>query len=253
MRTLALLVVLGALQQPQEKGQDPKAPKEPIRNWKYKRIDTRFDPKTKTEVEEFTVFMTGDEAVPVDFDKKIFDLRGVKANYFTTPDRDKLSKEIVVQADRGRYDHPARTLKLNDHVRVVKRNDDEKPPQVDTVLLASSALLRFNRMYECPSCRKPLASPGRCAEHGEPLKELTVTSLEVDSEFDLSGPEGLLSGEGLVTDDAINKEYHIRKNGFVEFGNDPSAFLNGRKAPVEPAAKFAQIFSRGPLQITGRE
>ena len=258
MRTAALLLAALLLGQPQEKDREKdktkeqqQVPKDVIKDWRYRQTDTRFDPKTKTEVEEVTVIVQGKEATPIDVDKKIFDLRGVKANYFTSPDKDKLSKEIVVAADQGRYDHSARTLQLRDNVRVVKKNDDEKPPQVDSVLDASRATLRFNRMYECPRCQEPLKLPGRCLTHNEPLKELTITSLDVDSEFVLAGPEGILSGEGLETDDEIRKKYHIRKNGFVEFGGDASTRLQGKKAGGTPEATFSQVFSRGPLRITG--
>jgi hypothetical protein len=144
-------------------------------------------------------------------------------------------------------------LKLEDHVRVVKKNDDETPPQTDTVLLASSLLLRFNRMYECPQCKKLQTVPGRCLDHNLPLKEVTVTSVEAERDFEMTGPEGILSGEGLVTDDAIKKEYHITKNGFVEYEGDPTPPSAEKKPPPAPQAKFSQIFSHGPLHITGPE
>src|SRR5262247_2157501 len=111
MSVRALLAVgLILLQQPQDKTPDSsRLPKEPIKDWKYRRTDFRYDPKTKTQVEEITAFIRGKEAIPIDVDKKIFDLRGVNAEYFTTPEKDKLSKKIVVEADSGRYDHAART------------------------------------------------------------------------------------------------------------------------------------------------
>ncbi len=266
MRAAALLVVLtlpalseveGA--QAKDKAQETPLPKEPIKDWKYTRKDVRHDVKTGKDIEEVTAILAGEEAIPVNFDKKIFDLRGVTARYFTEPTKLKPSNEIVVVSDRGRYDHEARTLRFDDHVRVVKK-DEEKTMRADTVLHASHALLHFNRMFECPTCRKlPLPPPpqkaaGKCATHGELLKEVTVTSVEVLGEFHLSGPEGILSGEGLVTDDAINREYHITRNGFIEYGGDASTLQGDRKAPPPtPEASFSQIFSRGPLHITGPE
>jgi lipopolysaccharide export system protein LptA len=272
MRMTSLFVLLLALSaHPQEKSkdkdkdkvvQDQTVPKGPVKDWTWRRTDTRFDPKTKKDVEELTVIIRGKEAIPVlvdpvDRTKKIFDLRGVKANYFTTPDKDEISKEIVMEADQGRYDHAARTLRLKDNVRVVKKNGDEQPPLVDTVLTASSAVLRFNRMFECSTCQTPLKAPGRCVLHNETLKEMTVTNLEIESEFELTGPEGIVTGDGLVTDDEFRREYHIRKNGFVEFGGDASTLVQGRKSAPDPRANpqptFTQIFSRGPLRITGDE
>jgi hypothetical protein len=266
MRSAAVLLVLLCLQQGKDKAQEPPLPKDPIKDWKYTRKDVRHDPKAGKDVEEVSAILVGEEAIPVNFDKKIFDLRGVTARYFTEPARGKPSEEIVVVSDRGRYDHEARILKFDDHVRVTKKNDDKQPPLPDTVLNASHAMLHFNRMYECPTCRKklpfpppPQKAPGKCARHGDVLKEVTVTSVEVEGEFDLAGPEGILSGEGLVTDDAINREYHITKNGFIEFGGDAASFQLEKKAPLSPApapipeARFAQIFSRGPLHITGPE
>src|SRR5205823_4145481 len=163
-------LLLLALPQAQDKGQEPKLPKEPIRDWKYQLKDVRkvpvpnSNPPQFTSVEEVTLILAGDEAVPVNVEKKIFDLRGVKASYFT-------------------------------------------------------------KMYECPACKKPVKAAGRCPQHGLPLKEKTITSVEADRDFDMAGPEGILSGEGLFTDDAIKKEYHIAKNGFVEFSGDPSTLV----------------------------
>jgi hypothetical protein len=268
VKTLALLALLalgeahGILCRPQvqDKGQDPKVPKEPIRDWKYRLKDFRKVPKPGNptefmEIEEVTLILEGKEAIPIKTvkSKEIYDLRGVKASYFTQPEKDKISKEIVVESDRGRFDNEARTLKLEDHVRVVKKNDDEKPEQTDTVLLASSLLLRFNRMYECPQCKKLQNAPGRCLDHNLPLKEATVTSVEAERDFEMTGPEGILSGEGLVTDDAIKKEYHITKNGFVEYPGNPTPPPAEKKPPAAPEAKFSQIFSKGPLHITGAE
>jgi len=262
MRMASLLVLLLALtahsqekDRDKDKGQaqDQKVPKQPVKDWLYRRTDTRFDAKTRTEIDEVTVILRGKEAIPIDEKKKIFDLRGVKANYFTMPEKDKLSKEIVMEADQGRYDHEARTLKLRDNVRVVKKNGDEKPPLVDTVLTASSAVLRFNRLYECPVCQAPVKAPGRCLIHNETFKEVTVTNLEIDSEFELTGPEGIVTGDGLETDDEFRKQYHIRRNGFVEFGGDASTLLQARKEASEPEAVFTQVFSRGPLRVTGDE
>jgi hypothetical protein len=263
MKAAALLLAVLFLPQAKDKTQEtPPLPKEPIRDWKYTRKDVRHDVKTGKDVEEITAILAGEEAVPVNFDKKIFDLRGVTARYFTEPARGKHSKEIVVVSERGRYDHEARTLRFDDRVRVVKKNDDVKPPLPDTVLHAQHALLRFNKMYECATCRRlllppdPLKLPGKCATHGEPLKEVNVTSIEVEGPFDLAGPEGILSGEGLVTDDAINREYHITRNGFIEFTGEAAALQGDRKVPeasVVSEARFSQIFSRGPLHVTGPE
>ncbi len=260
MRTLLLWALLLAPLLAQDKD-NPTIPKDVIKDFKYQLKDIRKVPKPGAQppelmsVEEVTLILAGDEAIPVNIEKKIFDLRGVKASYFTVPDADKnrQSKEIQISADRGRFDNDARTLKLQDHVRVVKKNDDEKPPQVDTVLTGSSLLLRFTKVFQCPKCRKAQTTPARCAEHGIPLKETTVTNIEMDKDFLMAGPEGILSGEGLVTDDALKREYHITKNGFVEFSGNAAAMSGEKKAPAAPEAKFTQIFSRGPLHITGDE
>ena len=227
-------------------------PKEPIKDWKYQIKDLRHDPKTKLDVEEVTLLLEGKEAIPRSLvkDKEVFDLKGIDARYFTTPGKgDPKSREILVKADRGTIDKGARTLKLDDHVRVTRKADPEKH-EIDTVLLTPSALLRFNRMYECPSCRKVFGAPGHCPEHGLELRETTITSVEADREFTMTGPEGVLSGFGLVTDDAIRREYHITRDGFVEFFGDMAA-ADTRKTAAPSQTRFTQVFSRGPLQITG--
>ncbi len=264
MKTALFLLPLLLLAQPQEKEKKEKEdkaqsrlPKEPIYGWKYIRKDIRKDPVAKTEVEEITAIIEGREAIPVSTDpgKEIFNLSGVKARYFTEPRRkDEKSREIRIQSERGRYDHGGRTLKLDDNVHVVKLRGEDEPPGPDTILDTPSALLRFNLMYECPTCKMILPAPGRCPDHGVPLKEITVTSVETDREFVLTSSEGMLTGEGLVTDDALRREYHIAKNGFVELSGSPGlAGAPAKKAAVVPAARFTQIASRGPLRITGDE
>src|SRR5258708_22287615 len=147
-------------------------PKEPIKDWKYQIKDLRHDPKTKLDVEEVTLLLEGKEAIPRSLvkDKEVFDLKGIDARYFTTPGKgDPKSREILVKADRGTIDKGARTLKLDDTLRVTRRADPEKH-EVDTILLTPSALLRFNRMYECAVCRKVFGAPGHCPEHGTELR-----------------------------------------------------------------------------------
>jgi lipopolysaccharide export system protein LptA len=261
MRSRGLLVLLVLCSGVALQGQEPtQLPKQPIKGFKLRRTELRHDPKTGRDVEEITFVIQADETIPVRVEKnrETFDLRGVSANYYTDPDKDKLSKEIQVSARRGFLDNEARTLKLDDHVRVVRKNDDETPPRSDTVLTASTLLLHFNRMYECSECRKfglrkPQKRPGRCLEHNMELRETTVTSVEAERDFEVTGPDGILSGEGLVTDDAINKEYHITRNGFVEFeaGSHPGIAETKPEVPASP--RFSQIFSRGPLEITGPE
>jgi hypothetical protein len=252
VRTVFLLVLLALL--PQEPSQ---LPKEPIRDFKFVLKDVRIDPTTKLDVEEITLVLKGKEAVPrtpIKVDKEVFDLKGVDAHYYTTPTPKEPSHEIKVKSDRGVLDKGARTLKLDDNVSIIRKGlqDRAHPERTerDTVLLTPSALLRFNLMYECPTCRKIYGAAGHCPDHGVPLRETTITSVETDREFDLAGPEGVLSGSGLVTDDAIRRDYHIARDGFVEFSGDlnPS---EDRKVSVPPQARFTQIFSRGPLAITG--
>jgi hypothetical protein len=249
MRALAMLaVLLLAQQKPQDTS---KVPPQPVRDWKYKRTEKN----PKTGIEEVTVILDGKETVPVTLTpgKEVFDIRGIHARYFTDPrSADDLSKEIDIRADRGQLDNGARTLRLQDHVVMVKKGDPDEN-EIDTILTTTSALVRFSRKYECPECRMSLNEPGRCPDHNLPLKETRSTSVEADREFELAGSEGILSGEGLFTDDAIKKEYHITKNGFVEFSAVPSLLVKDKPPPAILESKFTQIFSRGPLHITGHE
>jgi lipopolysaccharide export system protein LptA len=258
MRSLWLLVLVALPQAPQQ--QPSPLPKDPIKDFKLRRTELRRDPKTGKDIEEITFILRADEAIPlrVEKNKEQWELHGITASYFTEPEKDKISKEIGVTARRGVLDNEARTLKLDDHVRVVRKNDDETPPRSDTVLTASTVLLRFNRMYECPACRKlgvnkPQKRPGRCLEHDAELKEVTITSVEAEKDFEIMGPEGILSGEGLVTDDAIAKDYHIERNGFVEIESNANPTETETKPQAPTTPRFSQIFSRGPLEITGPE
>jgi hypothetical protein len=250
MKLLFPLMVLGFCAQDQSP-----LPKEPIKDWRYQLKDLRHDPKTGLNIEEITLILDGKEAIPrlpIKKDKEIFDLKGIDAQYFTTPGKgDPKSRKILVKADRGTIDKGARTLKLDDNVRVVRKADPGKP-EPDAILTAPSALLHFNRMFECPKCRKITVAGGTCVDDGTQLRETTVTSVETDREFELTGPEGILSGTGLTTDDAIRREYHIREKGFVEYpGNAPQDDPRNAAAPAQ--TRFTQVYSRGPLSITGPE
>jgi hypothetical protein len=247
MKSFPLLVLLALLAQ-----EPDQLPKEPIKDWKYWLKDVRHDPKSNLDVEEVTLQLEGEEAVPrlpVKKDKEIFDLKGIHARYFTTPTPKEPSREITVKGDRGTLDKGVRTLKLDGNVEVVRKGDP-KLNEIDTVMKTSSALLHFNRMYTCPVCRKIFGALGHCPEHGAELRETTITSVESDREFVLTGPEGIISGTGLVTDDAIRRDYHIARDGFVEFSGDLAAAAD-RTGETTPRTRFTQIFSRGPLAITG--
>jgi hypothetical protein len=249
MRALAIVtVLLFAQQKPQDTS---KMPQEVVKDWKY----LRKERNPKTGIEEVTAILDGKEAVPLTVTpgKEVFDIRGIHARYFTDPrSADEPSKEIDVRADRGKLDNGAGTLRLQDHVVVVKKGDHDQN-EIDTILTTNSALLRFTKKYACPECRFAQNEPGRCPDHNLPLQEIRATSVEADREFELAGSEGILTGEGLFTDDAIKKEYHITKNGFVEFSAVPAQLGKDKPAPVIPEAKFTQIFSRGPLHVTGDE
>jgi len=249
MRILSLLTLL--LLRPQEPQQ---LPKEPVHDWKYQLKDLRKDPKTGAEIEEVTLLIEGKEAIPVSVTRgrEIFNLQGVDARYFTTAGKgDETSREIKVKADRGRIDQGARTLKLDDNVRVVRKGNP-LTQELDTILLTPSALLHFNTMYQCPQCRRIFGAQGHCPDHGQELRETTITSVETDREFELTGPEGILSGEALVTDDALRKEYHIARKGFVEFGGNVSS-TGERQTKEDAQTRFTQIYSVGPLHISGPE
>src|SRR3982750_4895894 len=119
MRSLPRLLLL-LLQEPKH------LPREPVQDWKYQLKDLRTDPKTGNDIEEVTLILEGKEAIPRSLarGKEIFDVRGVDARYFTTPGKgDEKSREIKVKADRGTIDKGARTLKLDDNVRVVRKGD----------------------------------------------------------------------------------------------------------------------------------
>ena len=246
MRALSLLLVFAVCDQDQSP-----LPKEPIKDWKYQLKDLRHDPKTNQDVEEVTLILEGKEAIPKSLvkDKEVFDLKGINARYFTTAKPNEPSREIKVLADRGTLDKGARTLKLDDNVRVLRKGDARRS-EVDTALNTPSALLHFNRMYECPTCRKVYGALGHCPDHGQPLRETTITSVETDREFEVTGPEGILSGSGLVTDDAMRREYHIARLGFIEFSGDMSPG-GARKTGAPSQPTFTQVYSRGPLHVTG--
>lgn len=254
MKVLLPLLLLAALQG-QDKDQSTPFPKEPIKDWRLQLKDLRKDPKTGLMIEEITMILEGKEAIPrlpMIRDREAFDLKGIDAQYFTTPGKgDPKSRKIFVQADRGVIDKGARILKLDDHVRITRKADPEKN-EADAVLTTSSALLHFMRMFQCPKCKKIVGAAGTCTEDGTALQETTVTSVETDREFDLIGPEGILSGTGLTTDDAIRREYHIREKGFVEYPGD-STPGEEKKAKNPSSTQFTQVYSRGPMSITGPE
>src|ERR1051326_4935689 len=116
MKALGLLVLILALPPAQE---PTELPNDPTSDFKITQTALRHDPETKKDVEEITLILEGDKAIPikVEKNKEIIDLLGVRARYFTEPDRGKMSKEILVTAKRGTLNNEARFLKLDDDVR----------------------------------------------------------------------------------------------------------------------------------------
>ncbi len=239
-------------------------PQDPLRDWSYQRKE--INPRTGQE--EVTAIIGGAEAVPVDLTPKreILEVRKVKARYFTEPRRPgEDSVEVRIEAERGRMDNAARTLRILEGVRVRRVSDG-------ALLETREALLRFPLRYvcvpcdprrdapaRCPGCAAPLAeradrcaacaldlrkkSPS-CPACGAALKDRTFTSVEVPGGFSFSGPEGVLRGEGLDADDALGA-IRVARNGYVEVVGNPGD--PARAAAARP--RVAQLACRGPLTI----
>jgi hypothetical protein len=183
-------------------------PAEPIRNWTFQRLEKN----PRTGEPEVAALLQGREAVPIDLQKKIFEVRDVEAAYFTEPRDGGPSEKIVLRAEEGRYDDPAKSLAVRGRVRVERQDG--------TVLEAPSA-------------------------HAD----LGTRTLYVREGFRLWGPLGRLTGEDVVVEDAIRRTT-VGRGGFLEVLGRPSDLGGPPPGPDHPGLRqITQLYSHGPLVV----
>jgi lipopolysaccharide export system protein LptA len=213
---------------------------DPIRNWTIHRRE--INPRTQQE--EIVAIVRGDEAVPKG--KEVFEVRGVRAQYFTEPrTSDARSERVDIEAAQARLDHPGGRLDLTDRVRVLHEDG--------TTLEAPSARVLFNRQYLCAPCGTGAAAPGKCPKCKGDLKTRTYTTLEVEPEFSLRRPGLRLSGRQLRADDRMGTLL-VGRDGVLEMeGRPPDLGPRKGPAPAPPPAPgpgvATELRCEGPLAI----
>jgi hypothetical protein len=186
------------------------SPQDPIRNWTFQR--TERNPRTGREEVPFVI--KGEEAVPIDLQKKIFDVRGVEAVYYTEPRKDERSEKVVLRAGHGHFDDTARSLSLDRGVRILREDG--------TTLEAPSAQL-----------------------------DLAKQSLYVPRGFRLGGPEALLEGDEVNSDlrEAL-RETRIARNGTLKLTGRARDLAPAAGPPRASAKKLVtKLASKGPMTI----
>lgn len=231
---LAALTLLG-LQVRDQPLQDP------IRNWTLHRKEVN----PLTGQEEIVAIVRGEEAVPKGHE--VFEVRGVRAQYFTEPRAPNArSEKVDIEAGKAHLDHPAGRLELSDRVRILHEDG--------TSLEAPSALVLFNRKHFCAPCGTEAPAPGKCPKCKKALKTRTYTSVEVDPEFSLERPGLRLSGRELRADDRLGTLL-VGRDGTLEMEGRPPALAPGRApAPAPPAPgtgpdTSTELRCEGPLAI----
>ena len=250
----------------------PAGPQEPLRDWSYQRKE--INPRTGRE--EVTAIIRGAEATPVDLTpgKEVVEVRKVAARYYTEPrtPEDK-SVEVRIEAEKGRMDNGTRTLRIQDGVRIVRVSDG-------ALLETREALVLFPLKYvcvlckprreasaRCPGCAAPLPEKREkcgscgldlkgkappCPACGVALRDKTFASVEVPGTFSFAGPEGVLRGEGLSTDDAL-RATRVARDGYLEIAGNPADLAKPEAQRGAPRARVAQLACRGPLVIEESE
>jgi lipopolysaccharide export system protein LptA len=181
---------------------------EPIRNWTFQRLEKN----PRTGEPEVAALLRGREAVPIDLQRKIFEVRDVEGAYFTEPRDGGPSEKIVVRAEEGRYDDPAKSLSLRGRVRVERQDG--------TVLEAPAA-------------------------HAD----LGTRTLHIPHGFRLWGPLGRLTGEEVIVEDAIRRTT-VGRDGFLEILGRAADLGGPPPGPGHPGLReITQLHSRGPLVV----
>jgi lipopolysaccharide export system protein LptA len=209
---------------------------DPIRNWTIHRKE--INPKTGQE--EIVAIVRGDEAIPKD--KEVFEIHGVRAQYFTEPrTAEEKSEKVDLEAAHARLDGPAGRLELTERVRVFHEDG--------TTLEAPAALVLFNRKHLCIPCRTEAPAPGKCPRCKADLKPKTFTSVEVEPAFSMTRPGLRLSGRELRADDRLGT-LTVGREGSLEMTGPPPSL--GPKAPPprmsDPNA-LTELRCDGPLTI----
>jgi hypothetical protein len=248
------------------------APQDPLRDWSYQRKEV--NPRTGRE--EVTAIIGGAEALPVSLapGREVLEVRKVKARYFTEPrsPEDK-SVEVRIEAEKGRMDNGARTLRIEDGVRVLRAADGAlleaseavvhfplryvcvacDPRREATATCPGCAAALKERALKCPGCEFDLkAKPPRCPACGAALRDRSFPSVEVPGTFSFAGPEGVLRGEGLSTDDAL-RATRVARNGYFEIVGNPADLARAPGARGAPRRAVSQLACRGPLTIAESE
>jgi len=199
--------------------QQEKPPPQPIKDWTFHQKE--INPKTGKE--EVALFVEGLEAIPIDLKKEIFEVKGVKATYFTEPDKDRKSEKIIIRAGRGRLDNAAKRLDLSHDVRI-ERPAPEGSGVESSVVEAPAAVV---------------------------YTEKENKKLFVEKRFRLSDPMGRLAGDQVTAD--LNKalrETTVPRNGFLEMIGRASDLADpGRQRSRPPRRVITQIYAEGPLTV----
>ena len=211
--------------------------RDPIKNWTLHRREIN----SRTGQEEVVAIVRGEEAIPRD--KEVFEVRGVRAQYFTEPrTKDEKSQAVNLTANRALLHGRVDRLELTDRVTILHEDG--------TSLEAPAALVLFHKRYCCLPCRTEATAPGKCPGCKAELKPRTFTTLEVEEEFSLVRPGMRLSGRQLKADDRLG-QLTVGRQGSLEM-KGRAASITG-KAPSPPKVPRNEVTTglrcSGPLTI----
>ncbi|MBI2901680.1 MAG: LPS export ABC transporter periplasmic protein LptC [Planctomycetes bacterium] len=162
----ALLIVLALLQP-----QDPKKRKVPllhgpIENWRFQ----HFERNARGE-QVLVAELRGDTARPLDDEKQVVSVGGLRATYYTEPTEEEKSRKLSFAADEAIYDDPRKLLRLRGHVRVNGEDGSEIEAAEIEVDLGRK---RFRTEQEFRLATPALAFTGRGLEADDSLRELSI-------------------------------------------------------------------------------
>ena len=211
-----------------------------IKDWKIQ--ITEINPETRKQevVGEIRVRL----AKPIDIKKEIIEATGVEGEYYTEPKvPGEKSEKISFRAEKGRL-NTRRRLNLSGGVRIQREEDA-------ATLETESAVILFDRKFECRPCSIIKEGGGKCPKCGKGMNERTFTSVEVDKKFVLkrAEPYSLLTGVGLHADDVL-RELRVRREGVIEFLGSPESIAGIKPDPAAPGDGFlTRMLSTGPLVV----
>lgn len=202
-------------------------PQDPIKDWKVQHFE-----RSKEGDLVLVAELWGDEAVPVDLEKKIFNVTKIRGHYFTEPKKpDEKSQRLDLTADRAHFNGSEKLLRLSGNVRVRDEDGSE--------LESSELELRDHTFRTDQPVRLTNANvvfTGKGLEADEQLRRLTIRE-QGHVEMKREGYEAVLDSAGPM----LVIELEKRTRALVTTSEGTRLRATTERGTADVTAKTAEI------------